>query len=89
MNAKRKAKGAAKQNHGLSREQLNALAEEALIDAYGESEQAVGFYTMMEDNLGLPFNTEILGAAATVESIDITEDDELVAVCRSVKHRQR
>ena len=36
-----------------------------------------------------PFETEVLGVTVTVESIDITEDDQLVAVCRKGKDRQR
>jgi hypothetical protein len=44
---------------------------------------------MLENDLDLPFETQILGVTATVESIDITEDDRLVAVCRAGKTRQR
>jgi hypothetical protein len=73
----------------LSKARLNELIEEALVDAYGESEQATGFYTMLENDLRLPFETQILGVTASVEGIDITEDDQLVAVCRSGKTRQR
>jgi hypothetical protein len=73
----------------LGKSRLNELVEEALVDAYGESEQATAFYTMLENDLQLPFETQILGVTATVESIDITDDDELVAVCRAGKTRQR
>jgi len=59
------------------------------VDTYGESEQVTGFYTMMENSLRLPFETEILGMTVTVESIDIAEDDQLVAVCRKDKTKQR
>jgi hypothetical protein len=73
----------------LSKSRLDELVEEALVDAYGESEQATAFYTMLENDLQLPFETQILSVTATVESIDITEDDQLVAVCRAGKTRQR
>jgi hypothetical protein len=73
----------------LSKARLDELVEEALVDAYGESEQATGFFTMLENDLRLPFETEMLGVTVTVESIDITEDDQLVAVCRKGKDRQR
>jgi hypothetical protein len=73
----------------LSKARLDELIEEALVDANGESEQAAGFYTMLENDLRLPFETQILGVTATVESIDITEDDQLVAVCRAGNKRQR
>ena len=90
MNRKGQEKATpAKRGHHLSRERLNALVEEALVDAYGESEQATGFYTMLENDLRLPFETEMFGMTVTVERIDITEDDLLVAVCRKGKDRQR
>jgi hypothetical protein len=90
MSMKRKGKdNPAKQGLRLSRERLDELIEEALTDAYGESEQATGFYTMLENDLRLPFETQILGVAASVESIEITEDDQLVAVCRKGRSRQR
>ena len=73
----------------LSKARLDELIEEALVDAYGESEEAGGFYTMMENDLKLPFETQILGATATVVGIDVTDDGELVAVCRNGKVRQR
>ena len=73
----------------LSKAQLDDLIDDALTDANGESEQVTGFYTMLENDLHLPFETQILGVTATVESIDITEDDQLVAVCRAGKARQR
>ncbi len=36
---------------------LDELIEEWTVDAYNESEQLVGFSTMIDDNLALPFNT--------------------------------
>jgi hypothetical protein len=90
MNRNREGKVApGKRGRRLSKARLDELVEEALVDAYGESEQATGFYTMIENDLCLPFETEMLGVTVTVESIDITEDDQLVAVCRKGKHRQR
>jgi hypothetical protein len=73
----------------LSKARLEELVDDTLTDAYGESEQVTGIYTMLENDLHLPFETQILGMTATVESIDITEDDQLVAVCRAGKTRQR
>jgi hypothetical protein len=29
------------------------------VDAYGEDEQQTGFYTMIEENLTLPFTTTV------------------------------
>ena len=44
----------------ISKAKLDELIEEATIDAYGDSEQRVGFYTMIEENLALPFETRCL-----------------------------
>lgn len=68
---------------------LDEMIEEAIVDAYGESEQTVGFYTMLEDNLAMPFKTEMLGVEVTVERIDMTDDEQVVAVCARGKSRQR
>jgi hypothetical protein len=43
----------------------------------------------LEDNLVVPFDTEILGVAVTVERVDMTEDERIVAVCTRGKSRQR
>lgn len=89
MSTKRKTGKGARQPLRLSKARLDELVEEALVDAYGESEQVTGFYTMMENDLRLPFETEILGMIVSVEGIDITDDDQLVAVCRREKIKQR
>jgi hypothetical protein len=68
---------------------LDALIEEATVDAYDESEQTAGFYTMLEDHLAMPFSTEVLGMEVTVERIDMTDDEEIVAVCARGRSRQR
>lgn len=89
MSAKRIKKSTLPKQLQLSKEVLDDLIDDALTDAYGEAEQVTGFYTMLENDLHLPFETEILGLTATVESIDITEDDQLVACCRAGKAQQR
>ncbi len=72
-----------------SNAKLDHLIKEAIVDAYGESEQKVGFYTMLEDNLAVPFRTEMLGVEATVQRIDMTDDEQIVAVCTRGKSCQR
>jgi hypothetical protein len=89
MKIKRTPKDTPAKGLRLSKARLDELIEAALVDAYGESEQVAGFYTMMENDLRLPFETQVLGVTVSVESIDITEDDQLVAVCRNGKARQR
>jgi hypothetical protein len=68
---------------------LEALIAEAIVDAYGESEQRTGFYTKIEESLVLPLETEVLGVRATVERIDLTATDEIVALCRRGAKRPR
>ena len=52
-----------------TRAELNAMIEEACIDAYGEEEQLTGLSTMIDENLALPFQTEVLGVAVRVTSV--------------------
>ena len=79
----------AKAHSKPSTAELYALIEEAIVDAYDASEQRTGFYTMLENDLSLPFKTEVLGMEVTVERVDLTDDEEIVAVCRRGKARQR
>ena len=67
---------------------LDKLIEEATVDCYDESEQITGFYTMFEEHLRLPFATHVLGVQVTVESIDLTEAEEIVATCTRGDDRQ-
>lgn len=69
-------------------DRLEDLVEEAVVDAYGDSEQRGGFFPMLEANLQLPFETEVLGMTVSVEGIDITTSDEFVATCRRGEYRQ-
>lgn len=67
---------------------LKALIEDAILDAYNESEQRMGFCTMLDEHLDTPFDTQILGVTATVERIDMTDDEQIVAICRRGRSRQ-
>ena len=71
-----------------SASRLDALIEEATVDAYDESEQKTGFFTMLENHLAVPFSTNVLGMAVTVEAIDLTDDEEIMAVCVRGQSRQ-
>src|SRR5258708_1215638 len=89
---KKPAKAALKKNgerKTLSAEKLNQLIEKATLDAYDESEQVGGFFTMLEDNLVVPFETVVLGVEVNVEQIDLTDANQLVAVCTRGKSRQK
>jgi hypothetical protein len=72
----------------LSKARLDELVEEAIIDCYNESEQITGLYTMIEDNLAVPFETTVLGVSVTVVGVQLTLRDEIVAVCRRAGTRQ-
>src|SRR5438445_11254198 len=59
----------------FSKAKLEGLVEEATIDAHGETEQAGGLFTMIEENLRVPFSTTLPGVEVTVKRIEVTEGD--------------
>jgi hypothetical protein len=73
----------------MSRKQLTALVEEATVDCYNESEAVSAFYTMIEDHLEVPFATVVLGVDVEVTRVELTRQEEIVAVCVRGKQRQR
>lgn len=66
----------------LSKKEFETMVEEATVDCYNESEEAGGWFAMIEENLKLPFETKLLGMSVTVERVDINRNDEIVALCR-------
>ena len=72
----------------ISKADLDAMVEEATVDAHDESEQVSGLFTMLQDNLDVPFKTKILGAEVTVERIDLTSRDQIVAICARGRRHQ-
>jgi hypothetical protein len=73
----------------LSPAKLDELIAEATVDAYDDSEQMTGFYTMFEEHLVMPFKTKVLGVEVTVDRVDITDDERIVAICARGTSRQR
>jgi hypothetical protein len=73
----------------FSKAKLERLIEQAVVDAYTEGEQVVGFLTMMEEHLALPFSASILGVDVVVEKVDMTRSGQIVAICRRDRIRQR
>ena len=67
---------------------LEAMIEEATVDAYNDDEQLTGLFTMIEDHLAVPFTTTVLGVEVTVPKVDLSADS-IVAVCARGRHRQR
>ena len=72
----------------LSKARLAEMIEEATVDAYGESEQSTGWFTMIDQNLAVPFETTVLGVPVTVERIDLNASEQIVAVCTRGRNRQ-
>jgi Calcium binding len=73
----------------VSKAKLENLIKEAVVDAYNEEEKTVGFLTMIQDHLALPFSATVLGVAVSVEKVDITREGQIVAICRRDNVRQR
>lgn len=48
----------------------------------------MGFLTLLEHRLKLPFKTGVLGTEVTVERLEVTEDEQIAAVCSRAKSRQ-
>jgi hypothetical protein len=72
----------------LSDGELDALVEQATIDAYDEYEQLTSFHVVMEEHLTVPFQTTVLGVEVTVTKIDLLSGSGVVAVCSRGKYRQ-
>ena len=71
----------------LSDDELDALVEEATVDAYGDDEQLDGFAVMIEDNLEVPFETTVLGVTVTVQKITQTESGIVANCVRDGRHQ--
>lgn len=71
----------------LSRAELDALIGEATVDAYDDDEQLTSLFTMIEDNLAVPFTTQVLGVEVTVRRVDLRQGG-VVAICHRDRFRQ-
>jgi len=60
---------------------LAALIEEAIIDAYGEDEQRMGFLVMIEENIPVPFSATIAGSSIQVKKFDV-DDHRIFVRCK-------
>lgn len=68
--------------------QLDAMIAEALVDAYGDEEQASAWCATLEDKLAVPFATQVLGVEITVVRVEQSTAGVIVAVCRRAHVRQ-
>ena len=81
-------KAKTKKTTKFTAEYLDKLIEDATTDACNESEQAGGFFAMIEESLSLPFVTRVLGQEVTVDKVDITSRGHIVAICVRGKSTQ-
>jgi hypothetical protein len=72
-----------------SASRLDKLIGEATIDCYDREEQVAGLFTMLEDRLKMPFETQVLGLDVIVEAVVLSDAGDIAAVCRRGPLRQR
>jgi hypothetical protein len=58
---------------GIGRAALEAMVEEATVDCYDDHEALTGWYTMIEEHLAMPFDTQVLGMDVTVERLELRD----------------
>jgi hypothetical protein len=63
----------------ISKARLKEMIEQATVDAYNESEQITGWFTMIDENLAVPFETMVLGVPVTVERLDLNRSEQIGA----------
>jgi hypothetical protein len=63
--------------------------ELALVDAYGEDEQAVAWLTCIEEMFGKFDRVKVLGQEVALEGFALSNRTVVVAVCRQGKKRAR
>ena len=73
----------------LSARELDALVEQATVDAHDVDEQIAGFHAVIDDELATPFQTVVLGVEVTVTGVDLAPGTGIVALCRRGSYKQR
>jgi len=65
-------------------DEIDALIEEVIVDAYNEHEQLWSFRQTFEDNARFPFRATVVGAEVAVTAVDFEGDERrgLTATCR-------
>jgi len=44
---------------------------------------------MLQENLEIPFKTEVLGLEVTIETLDLSDDNQIAVICTRGKSSQR
>jgi hypothetical protein len=74
----------------ISQKQLDAMVEEATVDCYNNvDDERMGFFSCIEENLELPFESEVLGLKVTVKAVEMNSAGEFLAICSAGKHKQK
>jgi hypothetical protein len=64
------------------------MVAEATVDCYNDCEHVTGLYTMLDEHLDVPFQTCVAGVDATVTGIDLSDDEQIVAICARGRWRK-
>ena len=86
---KRIRQGSSSPRSPTSSSRLERMISEAIVDCHNESEQAMGLFTMVEENLRLPFSTTVLGIQVNVQKVELNDAGEIVVVCSRGPEKQR
>ena len=87
-NPARRTRGKKALRPRLSKARLEEMIEAATVDCYNESEEITGWFTMLDENLMVPFETTVLGVPVTVERVHLNRSEQIVAVCARGRDRQ-
>jgi len=86
---KRMRQGSSSPRSPTSSSRLERMISEAIVDCYNASEQAMGFFTMVEENLRFPFSTTVLGIQVNVQKVELDDAEEIVVVFSRGPEKQR
>ncbi|MHB2016500.1 MAG: hypothetical protein ACYCW6_06080 [Candidatus Xenobia bacterium] len=67
---------------------LHEMVAEAIRDCDAPWEQVLGLYGRLQSRLALPFQTELLGRAVTVETLGLDGEERIVAQVRQGERRR-
>ena len=73
----------------LGKKRFEEMVEEATVDCYNDSELATGWFTMIESNLALPFETAVPGVTVTVDKVDLIVTDDSHSRHRTTSRTRR
>jgi hypothetical protein len=67
---------------------LDALIDQAVVDAHDYEEQAMGFLGYLDEQVRVPFSTVVLGRTVMVTGFTDSADGSVVAVCKAGRATQ-